>query len=507
MATAVDIIRTSQGQTAAPALAASVQDWLDEAADMGSARLEGYDLYESFYDGEHATELTDRLQEFLTRQGVDFAENFCEPMVDMVAERLTVTGFEASIDGDPDGNQAAEVAQWLAEEWWTPGHLDEHQSTVHTQTLILGDGFGVIGFDNTTRRPTFSWNPPDRMKAVYDSDGHMSYAVKVWTSDDKGPSNPAGRTIARMNVYWPDRIEKFYKLHSSVGKGGWAQWHDEPDGDEPTVWPTPWVDTDGRPLGIPVVHFRNRSRGRDYGRSELAGGVIPQQLALNKQVIDLLAILDYQGWPQRYASGISKDEARDLKTAPGELWTAKGDAKFGEFPTADLDPILAAIENTISRMARRSGMPLHLLTGGDIPSGEAMKTAESRLVARCKDRSTSYGNRWEDAAVMAIKLAALADALPFELDLAELTLHTVWANPASRDELAEASTFEAHHRLGVSKHTILTKLGYQPDDEAGYRAEEDRQAATTARRLFNSGGFGDGFGGDDPPGDNEGDEE
>lgn len=497
---AIDLIRSSQGQartTTPDAMAAdkALQEWLDECAAMDSDRLEAYELAEEFYDGDHRTELTDRTREFLERSGVRFCENFCEPAVDMKAERLQVTGFDVAISGDETSETAAQLAEWLKSSFWEALRMDATQDTVHTTALMKGDAYGIIGWDNEAGAPTFSFNQPDMVKPVYakESPDRMEYAVKVWDTDEAGPQNPAGRDITRLNVYFPDRIEKYFKLHRSANRGGWARWlDDEPAEGETATWPTPWVDAQGAPLGIPVVHFRNHAKGRCFGRSELAG-VIPQNMLLNKQVLDLVMILDNQGWAQRWVSGV---EGSVFTNAPGEIWTTPAkDAKFGQFDAADVAPVIEAIEATLSRMARRARLPLHMITGGDFPSGEALKSAESGLVSIVQNRAVYFGNSWEDAAAMALRLARLAGKAPVEVDPADLTISTQWENPVSRDEKGEAETAAIKKGLGVSKHTLLREMGYDPDEEADRRKVEAEEASLAAAKFFDGGDPSE----DDPP--------
>ena len=122
-----------------------------------------------------------------------------------------------------------------------------------------------------------------------------------------------------------------------------------------------------------------------------------------------------------------------------------------------------------------------------MPSGEALRSAESGLVAKAQDRMTSFGNAWEDVMRMGMKLAQVNGALPVDVDIADLIIKTQWKDPLSRNEKEEAETAVIHRELGVSKSTLLTRLGYDPEAEADKRAEEDDEARETLERLMDRG--------------------
>jgi hypothetical protein len=248
----------------------------------------------------------------------------------------------------------------------------------------------------------------------------------------------------------------------------------------------PWVSSDGTPLGIPVFHFRNRPLGDDYGFSELYN-VVSEQDALNKLVIDLLMVADTQSWSQRWASGVSEKAAMGFKNQPGEVWwTEDKDGKFGQFDSSPPDGIIQSIENTINRMARRSRIPLHLLTGGDMPSGESLRAAEAGLVKKVEDRQVSFGNSWEDVLLASMKLSD-ARGVPLGFDI-PTRLQVAWDDAQSRNELLELQAAEIKERLGVSKATLLIELGYDAEDEAAKKADEAQVAADAMEKMMTSGG-------------------
>ena len=454
MATAVDYIRSSQGQVPA-ATSGGDQDFLDSAAEAVKRKAERYATYDAYYDGEHATRLNDRTREFLQRNGITWAENFCEPVIDTMAERLALTGFDAD---------RQQVADWI-DEVSEANRLDALQDVVHTTALIKGDAYLIA--DTAPEYPRLVFNRPEIVHCCYadDSAETVLWAAKCWTTDEQGPSNPRGRAVERLNLYMPDRIERWFRV-TSGSKGGWQPWRG-PDGEAVT----PWLMADGEPIGVPVVHFRNRPLGRPHGRSELHG-VIPQQDLLNKLVLDLAMILDNQAWRQRWTTGIDPSSV-SFKNLPGDVWMATDkDARFGDFQADGAEGPLAAIEGTLSRIARRSRTPLHLLTGGDMPSGEALRTAESGLVAKVGLRQTVFGNSWEDAMRLAMRIETVFGQPPFPPEAEGEKIAATWRDPQSRNEVEEANTALIKQQLGVSKRTLLIEMGYDPDQEAERRAEE-----------------------------------
>jgi len=468
------------------------QDFLDEAAHIDNTRCGLYQTFQAYYDGDHAVALTDRARTYLQASGLQFAENFCEPVVDAFAERLRVTGFTVEDKDAPAPAAGAEEERpeaegWLAELWETSAG-DLLQTDVHTVTLIKGDSFVIPDWEPDTGTVCLSWNQPGMINVRRDpgQPDSVAWASKRWVTDEAGPSNLRGVDIVRLNVYWPDTIWKLFRLHRDDGHGGWQPWVDA-DG----LWEFPWLDATGRPLGVPVHHFRHKPLGDLYGRSELRS-VIPQQDALNKQVVDLHDVLDYLAWPQRWI--VSQSDSINVKVQPGDYLTiADMEAKLGQFAPADPAGVLAAIDQTLSRIARRSRTPLHLLAGGDMPSGEALKSAEAGLVSKALSAQVGFGQTWEQLMVMCLRLAAANgdQVAASAANMTGLTVRTQWDDPVSRNEKDEADTMAVYLTLGVSKRTILQRLGFDPEQEMEQRAVESEAALDTVASMMDRGGFAD----------------
>lgn len=494
--------------TMAPAVQ---QEWLDRAADMGEQRLKDYALYDEFYDGEHGPELRDRAKQYLEgRTGVPFSENFAEPVVDTLSERLTVIGFTSSeareLPAKPDPSDPEKPAEdpatpptpaateivdepaALCEDWWQKLRLDGKQGRVHTGALKRGDEYVIVDWDEKTGRPTFTRQLPEQCKVVYATDepDTVAYAVKCWnTRRESKASNPDGRPVTRLNIYWPDQIEKWVR---DADGAPWVRWIDDPDPEtgEKTGWPTWWTDTvdeAGDSFGVAMIHFRHMPRDDGQGRSRVRKA-IPFQLELNKQCADLHDLVDNHGLPQDVITGISGDLEI---TRDGSLWkTPSAEANAFRLDVSPTDNILNAIEGTLSRLARRMRMPLHLLTGGTPPSGESLKTAESGLVSTAKACQTELGEAWEAAFLLGLRLneAFGAEKLTVKDDL---TLEVQWENPETRSDEADLAVAEAKHRLGWSRHTLIQEMGGDPEKEAERRQAEKSEDAVALGKAFDRG--------------------
>lgn len=447
------------------------QDFLRDCADLGTARIDRYRLYDQYYDGDQQAMALDRARLVLeANTGVTFTENFVETVIDSHAEVLKVLGFQVQDD------EAA--SDWLTRTLWARTRMDETQGVVHTEVPKLGDGFIIVDFDAKRGLPRFRWNHPRLIKPVYDDDGQLDYLVKKWASTATGTQNPRRALIWRMNLYYPDRVEKWF----SADKDGeqWAPWQDVGD----KRWPVAWTESGELPeegeaddaLGVSAIHFRNKPKGRKFGRADTKG-VIPFQNEITKQVLDLFQVMDAQGFQWPWITGIDSNEA--LKIAVGDvIRVTSKEAKVGQLAAANPGPLVEAIEATMRRMSAKTGTPLHDLIKGTPPSGEALKTAESRRTKIALDRQVTLGNGWEEAVRLGWHLTEVfgddrAGAPAFDPD-ADIT--TVWDDPETRNEQAEAETLTAHSLLGASHRTLLRKLGYDPDEEAAQRAKEAKEA-------------------------------
>ncbi len=435
-----------------------------------TARRVDYDLPRHYYEGRHRLLFaTDRFRNVFGDLFRAFADNFCAPIIDTLNDRLEITGFT-----DTQGGDANTAAQGI----WDANRLDTQTAHLHQEALVEGDAYLIV-WPNQQGVPILHLNRATRCLTVYDDDTpwQVEYAIKVWPLRDKR---------VRVNMYYPDRIERYI---TRPGTKGFPRdpraLQDFTEDNEPAEIPHSWGV-------VPVFHFANKARIGARGRSELVDA-IPLNDAVNKSLADMLVGSEFVALPQRWATGVAEetDPVTGRKLPPFQpgvermLTTENTGASFGQFDPTDFKGPIDLMRAFVTHLAAVTGTPAHAfyVDQGDWPSGEALKTAEARLVARATARTRAWGPVWADAMGLAVRMLQGAGA-------PEGGLVTQWAPVATRMEREELENAEARWRLGVSRRRILLELGYKDnevDEMLEERAAEARDAAVAARAAFDRG--------------------
>lgn len=440
-------------------------------------REDGYAAYREYYDGKHDTQLTTRQRQYLSiKTGEEFRSNYTPVVVDALVERLKVTGFVA-------GDQSEVL--WA---WWKKNRMDHQQGIVHLSAARDGDAYLLVGWDDKKGIPKFTFEPAfdgtEGVKCHYSKDNRdeVRFASKRWESDD-------GRN--RLNVYYPDRVEKYVEApagepHQEQGVSGWVRYIDDQNGG----WPLEWVDDEGNPLGIPVIHFKNKDTGYNYGASELRD-VVPLQNALNKAIIDLLAAADTTAFRIYWMLG---DDPSGLEVAPG-VWvhsdhppTGDEAVQVGYFPGEDLSKLIEFKDAFVVEIARISRIPVSYFQVSSYRAAEGtLKQEESGLVQKAEDRQVSWGNAWEDAMVMGRKLwnrfGETERGEVRELD-EDQPLDALWQDAEIRNELVVMQQLQIKREaLGVPEEQLWAEAGYTPEQIRNMKETDEYKARQEARDM------------------------
>jgi len=412
--------------------------------------------YREYYDGKHETQLTERQRKYLQiKTGQEFNDNYCPIPVDALSEKLTVTGFTVNIPEDDTGEAGHEQAEQL-NDWWESSRMDAGQGDVHAAAIRDSDAYVLVEWNNDEARPEITFEPAydgaEGTEVVYDENKRRKplYAFKIWTTEE-------GK---RLNVYYLDRVEKYSKEEES----DWTL-------TETQSWPVE--------VGVPVFHFRNRSDGYNYGKSELHD-VIPLQNALNKSIIDMVAAADTTGFRLYWMTG---DDPSDVEVVPGSwIYSDNENARVGHIPGEDLSKLIEFKDSFALEIARVSRTPLSFFQiTGQVSSEGTLKQQESGLVSRAKKRQVEFGNTWEDVMKFCRKLWNLYGSEPMMNE--DATLDCEWQDPETRDDLGRLQEAKIKIDLGIPEEQVWAEIGYDARQIEKFKESPDYQTKDQQRKY------------------------
>ncbi len=415
-------------------------------------------LARDYYAGEQHTELTERQKQFLGfKDSGRFAVNYCKMVINAVAERMIVAGFE-SVD--------KAFAKWT---WdlWTDNRMGAAQMDVHQNAVRDGEHFVFVDWDEERGvrlvphpRYTDAQSGGDGYgcKAFFEKDdpaNPMERATKRWTErikDERGRD----RTRQRMNVYYPERIEKY--VMGGTTEAFWVPFQME---GEP--WPMPWM-AGNEPIGVPIIPFMNPDRITELWDA------IPIQDAINKAAIDLVAAADNAGFPIRLTAGFylttdgkapESDGSNYVELTPGTFLFVPEGKTIEELDIPDLRPLLEDLDNWVMRLGQVTDTPLsRFQLTRQVKSEKTLKQEEAPLLAKIRERQVRFGNSWEDCFKVAARLESA-----FGAERPSVDADTLWEPAETRDEKAHIETIG----LKVEKLRIPVEQAWR---EAGYNQEQ-----------------------------------
>jgi hypothetical protein len=155
------------------------------------------------------------------------------------------------------------------------------------------------------------------------------------------------------------------------------------------------------------------------------------------------------------------------------------DVKVTELGQADFTGFISAVESDVQMMAAISKTPPHYLLGKMVNiSGDALKAAESGLVAKVRRHANNFGESYEE--LMRLMLAAVGD--PRAGDVQSMV---VWDDMESRTWAETVDAVMKMQALGVPQEELWSRLPeVTPQDVQRWKG---MQAAEQMRRELFAG--------------------
>lgn len=423
------------------------ESWIKWALSAFDESRDRYRTYEDYYLGDHELAFsTERWEATFSNMFEEFADNFCKVVVDAVAQRMKIVGWDSSDKG---------VAK-EADECWkdTDLVLPREGRDVIRQSLIKGDSYLICWPDPEKPNesvPQAFFNDALNVEVLYDRNNSRKLArgIKRWTDLNSNQ---------HLRVYLPNRVES-YIAKSNFDPAMAAQMltmTGTPEELAALGWEKEQADI-LNPYGmVPIFHFRNDPIGT-HGVSEIKIA-IPIQNAINKVLMDMLLASEFGGYTQKWMAGAGHPKG-GWKGGPERIWaTTDQNAKFGSFDVTPLEPYTRTVDTLVAQLGKTTQTPMHYLrTSGDMPSGEALKTAESGLVHKCEDKAEEWKWTWAYAMdfILRIKTGNKPKALAFP----------VWDAFDTRHDLEQAQVAQLKAILGVPLKQVLREHFSYTDEQ------------------------------------------
>jgi len=247
------------------------------------------------------------------------------------------------------------------------------------------------------------------------------------------------------------------------------------------VWPWPFSA---------VVDCQNLpAPNQYYGISDLE----PDVLDLNKQrnflLSNALRIIRFHAHPRTWGKGFN---AKELETSIDATIVLPGkDASIANLEMqsdgAFVDLIDRRIDEAIHELSDLPPVAVGKVENVGQLSSLALKVLYAPLIARTETKRLLYGELLIEINRRLLAMAAFGDDLRTTLQ---------WQDVLPTDPMQEVQTALLEEQLGVSRSTLIAKLGYDADQEATKKGDEDAAAASVAQRALDAFDQGDGLGAD-----------
>jgi hypothetical protein len=405
--------------------------------------------------------------------------NFAQVAVDLGASFLFGKDlpFEVALPPAPDGTagKTEELKESPEEAWLDKAWLANDKGATLLKLALNG---GVCGHTFVKIRPKNARTAPFPRLIVLDPASIRPY----WDGDDIDDVykyvqswrevNKAGKAVARRQVteradnglYWMITDQEA-PANSVEREKDWRTLG------TPERWLYPFS---------PIEHCQNLPAPNEFwGLSDLEAHIIDLQRAVNFLLSNLQKTIRLFAHPKAYAVGVDAN-----------LVTADPDRIEGLPKEADLrylqaepfqEPSIALYERLRSALHEVAKVP-EVATGkveniGQL-SGLALQILYGPLLAKTGMKRALYGPMLSRINRALLALGGFGD---------NREVMCLWPDPLPQNTMEQRQVALLDEQLGVSKDTLITKLGYDAEAEAEKKSKERDEAMERAAQAFDRG--------------------
>lgn len=395
-----------------------------------------------------------------TRSSTAVRANVARPVVDRLAERLSVVGFRPGPETAPD------PSLWAL---WQSSGLDRASRVAHRTALIEGRCYALAWADRSGR-PLVTIESPRQTFVHHDAaSGQRLAAVKVWV-DSPPDAMPGVPGTARAVLFTPETVQRWSAPGADVAAAGWVLESEEANA-----------------LGsVPMVRLAVGGGLLNPDGESVLADVLPLSDGLDELTDGMVTTSRYYSEPRRWILGElptdpdtgEVDTTAALDSTKGKTWWLEGAQSVGQFAAGDLAGYVAAITETLRLLGAVTGLApsmLGLTPDSNPSSADAIRAAEASLACRARDAMVGLGEGWEEVVRLAVTVRDGVE--PGDLD----GLETVWADPETRTVAAQVDGVAKLVAVGVPLTVALSDvLGWTPAQVELVRTARRADALDTA---------------------------
>lgn len=387
--------------------------------------------WQQYYDGKQPLKFaTAEYRKHFGKQYAGFKDNWCAPVVDTTAEKLTVAGLRLADQSDAlDDGTGSDIARTADREFariWEMNECPAQSSQAFTEACIAKRAFALVwGDGDGSGVPDITFETADETIVGYQpgSRRKRKAALKRWTDGE----------YDYATLYTADALWKWQRLRPAGSLKNYT-----PDEQRKFMWiirnmPSGQLARIPNPAGVvPIVEFANRPRLKSEPLSEVAGAAAMQD-AINALWSYLFTAADFAAMPQRVVlgavapkipvldkdgkpTGVMKDVDINEFLKPAvmaRMMAFEGtDAKIAQWDPSKLDVFTNSIEFAVGHLAAQSRTPAHYFTGKivNVPEGALIALAQAHI-SKVRERAVYHsGSVKELAAINYLMLGQNAKA-------------------------------------------------------------------------------------------------
>lgn len=427
------------------------------------------ELYTNYREGNHRLAFaTSKFREAFGDLFEAFATNWCGLVVRSAVERLAIQGFRFGESPEADDDA------WAI---WQANRLDSESIKAHTEAVTNETAYVLVSPPREGQTmPRLTMEHPSQVIVEHDpADRSIRLAALKRYMDADG-------NLVEV-VYEPDKITVFRtdRVYNRLLGFGLVL----PTG--VTGLDTATVEYEN-PLGVvPVIPLENNPDLLTGGASDLKPAIALNDAA-NKFFSDMIVASEFQAFRQRVLTGVEipTDPATGQPLTTIEMAVSRlmvfedSEAKAYDLPQGDLGNYVQAIDLAVQHLAAQTSTPPHYLLAKLVNlSGDALKAAETGLVARVRRKQIDFSDSWEEAIRLAFSWRALArdgsddEGAKRDRERAgELGAETIWRDAENQSPAAVADALVKKSQIGWPKEYLFA--------EGGMSAQEIKRALELA---------------------------